>query len=136
MLNSCLIYRVINPILRSSSSLSWRQARSINQMYTQSQERKEIYIFQKKVCFTLWEHLSSPPVFSDVRVTRCFVDRCLSFCSVSVSHCVVCPSIYGFRLPLRIYHVISEHKTINISTCHKKNLKFILIFTRLCIKTS
>jgi hypothetical protein len=36
---------------------------------------------------TLREHLSSPPVFSGVRVTRslvlyvCFVDRCLSFCT-------------------------------------------------------
>jgi len=36
---------------------------------------------------TLPEHLSSPPVFSGVRVTRslvvyvCFVDRCLSFCT-------------------------------------------------------
>ena len=35
---------------------------------------------------TLPEHLSSPPVFNGVRVTRslvlyvCFVDRCLSFC--------------------------------------------------------
>ena len=28
----------------------------------------------------------------------CFVDRCLSFCPFG--HCVVCPSIYGFRLPL------------------------------------
>ena len=36
---------------------------------------------------TLPEHLSSPPVFSGVRVTRslvlyvCFVDRCFSFCT-------------------------------------------------------
>ena len=36
---------------------------------------------------TLPENLSSPPVFSEVRVTRsvvlcvCFVDRCLSFCT-------------------------------------------------------
>jgi hypothetical protein len=36
---------------------------------------------------TLPQHLSSPPVFSGVRVTRslvlyvCFVDRCLSFCT-------------------------------------------------------
>jgi hypothetical protein len=36
---------------------------------------------------TLPEHLSSPPVFSGVRVTRslvlcvCFVDPCLSFCA-------------------------------------------------------
>ena len=54
------------------------------------------------------EHLSSPPVFSGVRVTRslvlyvCFVDRCLSLCTVSFGHCVVCSSsIYRlFCLPL------------------------------------
>ena len=51
---------------------------------------------------TLPEHLSSPPVFSGVRVTRslvlyvCFVYRCLSFCTFSFGHCVVCSSIYGF----------------------------------------
>jgi hypothetical protein len=56
---------------------------------------------------TLPEHLSSPPVFSGVRVTRslvlyvCFVDRCLSFCTFSFGHCVVCSSsIYEFWLPL------------------------------------
>ena len=51
---------------------------------------------------TLPEHLSLPPDFSGVRVTRslvlyvCFVDRCLSFCTFSFGHCVVCSSIYGF----------------------------------------
>jgi len=52
---------------------------------------------------TLPEHLSSPPIFSGVRVTRslvvcvCFVDRCLSFCNFSFGHCIVCSSsIYGF----------------------------------------
>jgi len=36
---------------------------------------------------SLPDHLSSPPIFSGVRVTRflvlcvCFVDRCLSFCT-------------------------------------------------------
>jgi hypothetical protein len=56
---------------------------------------------------TLPEHLSSPPVFSGARVTRslvlyvCFIDRCLSFCTFSFGHCVVCSSsIYGFWLPL------------------------------------
>ena len=55
---------------------------------------------------TLPEHLSSPPVFSGVRVTRslvwcvCFVYRCLSFCPFSFGHCVVCFSlIYGLWLP-------------------------------------
>ena len=52
--------------------------------------------------FTIPEHTSSPPVFSGVRDTRslvicvCFVDRCLSFCTFSFGHCVVCSSlIYG-----------------------------------------
>jgi len=56
---------------------------------------------------TLPEHLSSPPVFSGVRVSRslvlcvCFVDHCLSFCPFSFGHCVLCSSsIYGFWLPL------------------------------------
>jgi hypothetical protein len=55
---------------------------------------------------TLPEHLSSPPVFSGVCVTRslvlyvCFPDRCLSFCAFSFGRCVVCSSIYGFWLPL------------------------------------
>ena len=40
------------------------------------------------------------------RVTRslvlyvCFVDRCVSFCTLSFGHCVICSSIYGFWLPL------------------------------------
>jgi hypothetical protein len=56
---------------------------------------------------TLPEHLDSLLVFSGVRVTRSsvlcvrFVDRCLSFCTFSFCHCVVCSSqIYGFWLPL------------------------------------
>ena len=56
---------------------------------------------------TLLEHLGSLPVYSGVRVTRslvlyvCFVDHCLSFCTFSFGHCVVCSSsIYGFWLLL------------------------------------
>ena len=59
--------------------------------------------------YRLLLHLSSPPVFSGVRVTRslalymyvCFVERCLSFCTFSFGHCAVCSSsIYGFWSPL------------------------------------
>jgi hypothetical protein len=45
---------------------------------------------------TFPEHLTSSPVFSGVRVTRSLVlcvylvDRCLSFCTFSFGHCVVC----------------------------------------------
>ena len=56
---------------------------------------------------TLPEHLISPPVLTGVRVTRsldlyvCFVGRCLSFCTFSFDHCVVCSSsIYECWLPL------------------------------------
>ena len=59
---------------------------------------------------TLPEHLSSPPVFSGLCITRslvlcvCFVDRCLSFCSFSFGHCVVySSSICGFWLPFGIF---------------------------------
>ena len=60
----------------------------------------------KQELLTIPKHLRSPLVFSSVRVTRslvlyvCFVDRCLSFCTFSFGHCVVCSSIYGFWLPL------------------------------------
>jgi hypothetical protein len=63
---------------------------------------------------TLPEYMSSPPVFSGVRVARslvlcvCFVDRCLSFCTFSFGHCVVCSSsmcgFFGiFGLFLHLY---------------------------------
>ena len=61
---------------------------------------------EEKELLTLPEHRSSSPVFSVVRVTRswvlcvCLVDRFLSFCPFSFGHCAVCPSIYGFWLPL------------------------------------
>ena len=52
---------------------------------------------------TLPEHPRSPPIFTGARVTRslvlyaCFVDRCLSICTLSSGHCIVCSSsIYGF----------------------------------------
>jgi hypothetical protein len=64
---------------------------------------------------TLPEHLSSPPVFSGVRVTRslalgiCFVDRCLSFCTFSFGHCVVCSSsIHGFWLFLWYLQILHD----------------------------
>jgi hypothetical protein len=70
---------------------------------------------------TLPEHLSSPPVFSGVHVTRslvlfvCFVDRCLSFCIFSFGHCVVCSSsisdsdysfgIFKLFLPFQVLNI-------------------------------
>jgi hypothetical protein len=61
----------------------------------------------KQELLILPEHLSSPPVFSGVRVTRsvdlcvCFVDRSLFVLLSFFGHRVVCPSsIYGFWLPL------------------------------------
>jgi hypothetical protein len=64
------------------------------------------------------------PGFSGVRVTRslvvcvvCFVDHCLSFCTFSFGHCVVCSSIYGFWLALwylqTLLNILSKWKTDN-----------------------
>ena len=63
------------------------------------------------------------PGFRGVRVARslivyvCFVDRCLSFCTFSFGHCVVCSSsIYGFWLPLwylQTLFTISAWKHVN-----------------------
>jgi hypothetical protein len=36
----------------------------------------------------------------------CFVDCYLSFCPFSFGHCTVCPSIYGFCLPLLVSYSI------------------------------
>ena len=48
-------------------------------------------------------NMSAPPVFSEFVLldlwfyVKCFVDRCLSSCPLSVGHCVVSPSsTYGF----------------------------------------
>jgi hypothetical protein len=93
---------------------------------------------------TLPEHLSSPPIFSGVRVTRslvlyvCFVDPSLSFCPFSFGHCAVfSSSIYGFWLPLwyfqtlllgftgsyiRTFRYIDDVLSLN-------NHKFVTIFT-------
>jgi hypothetical protein len=67
----------------------------------------------KQELLTLPEHMSSPPVFSGVRVTRslvlyvCFLVRCLSFCTFSFDHCVFCSSsIYGFWLPFGIFKLV------------------------------
>jgi hypothetical protein len=76
--------------------------------------------------FTLPEHMSSPPVFSGVRVTRslvlyvCFVDRCLSFVlfllaivlSVILRYTVSdCPfGIFKFFLYMKTEKLSAENK--------------------------
>jgi hypothetical protein len=69
---------------------------------------QQVPLMEQKL-LTLSNHLSSPAVLSGFRVTRssviciCFVDRCVSFCTLfSFCDCVVCPSsVYGFWLYLR-----------------------------------
>jgi hypothetical protein len=66
---------------------------------------------------TLPEHLSSPPVFSGVRITPslvlsvCFVDRCFSFCPFSFGHCVVCILLFYSK---RIGGIIVSVLTANV----------------------
>ena len=72
---------------------------------------------------TLPDHLSSPPVFSGVRVTLslvsyiCIGHRCLFFCTFSFGHCVVY-SIYRLWLPLWYLQTLltsfTKHCSINV----------------------
>ena len=70
---------------------------------------------------TLPEHLSLPPDFSGVRVTRsvcvCFVDRCLSFSIFSFGHCVVCSSWNTTRIALNHNQSINQEKRNYIQLC-------------------
>jgi hypothetical protein len=55
----------------------------------------------------------------------CFVDRCLSFCTFSFGHCVVCSSsIYGFWLPLWYLQVLLPLNCVDevcVYTYHSHN---------------
>ena len=93
----------------------WRHSRLIPGFVTRLTRRVPPV---EQELLTLPEHMSSPPVFTGVRVTRslvlyvCFVDRCLSFCTFSFGHCVVCStSKYGFRLPLWYLQTLLTHST-------------------------
>ena len=94
-----------------SFSYSWR----ITGFVTRLIRRMPLYIVEREPLITA-EHMRLPPVFSRVRVTRslvvcvCFVDRCLSFCTFTFGHCVVCSSsIYGsWLLPRYLQTLLSD----------------------------
>jgi len=82
-------------LLVVNTSRSFPHSRLITGIVTRLTRRVQLV---EQELLNLPEHLSSPPVFSGVRVTRsfvlcgCFVDRCLSFCTFSFGHCVICSS--------------------------------------------
>jgi len=91
----------------------------------------------KQELLTLPEHLSSPPVFGGVRVTRslvvcvCFEDRCLSFWTFSFCHCFVCSSsIYGFL----ITPLVSSNSSYTVNTFLNHNACLWQIKFKLNIK--
>ena len=65
---------------------------------------------------TLPEHLSSPPFFSGVRVTRSlvlcvyFVDPCLFFCTFSFGQCIVC-CLFFFDIQILITPLIYSNSS-------------------------
>jgi len=85
------------------------------------------------------EHLSSPPVFSGVRVTRslalyvCCVDRCLSFCTFSFGHCVLFFDIRFLIAPLvsSNYSYMKENScyaVMNVCVVNKYGIILLLTF--------
>ena len=89
---------------------------------------------------TLPEHLSSPPLFSGIHVTRsivlctciCFVDRCFFFCTFSFGHCVVCFStIYEFWLPLWYLQTLLFTKVLTYRGFKIITFKFLWLPSRI-----
>jgi hypothetical protein len=80
------------------SNISWREQILYHKLinYKTLRNKTLVYKLVEQELFTVPEHLGSPLVFSGVRVTRSlvscvyFVDRCLSFCTFSFGHCIVC----------------------------------------------
>ena len=67
--------------------------------------RYSVHLLVEQELLTLPDHLSSPPVFNGVHVTRslvlcvCFVDRCLSFLAIVLSVLLRCAdSDYPFGI--------------------------------------
>ena len=80
---------------------------------------------------TLLDHLSSPLVFGGVRVTRSlvlyvyFVDRCLSFCTFSFGHCVVCSSDFDYPFGILKLFLWSLTLCINLKLVASRELKLL-----------
>jgi hypothetical protein len=90
---------------------------------------------------TLPEHLSSPPVYNGVRVTRslvlyvCFVDHCLSFCTFSFGHCVVCSSsIYGFWLSLYYLQTLLIDEDLTATVKCRTTITMLFLVINLCLR--
>ena len=123
-----------------SRRLPWEPVHS----RSQSQFDNHSYSHQFSLNGLLWSQNFLPlrstwvhPVFvCRVRITRslvlwvCFAGRCLSFCTFSWGHCVVCSwSIYGFWLPLWHLQILlprSESYFDNHSTSSKFSLDGLL----------
>ena len=89
----------------------------INEFVTRLTRR--IPLVEQKL-LALPEYMTSPPVFSGVRVTRssvvcvCFVDRCLPFCPCFVWY--MCCLSFFYLLILK-----SSHTCYNVSKCNQPN---------------
>jgi hypothetical protein len=103
----------------------WKHLSSVGFMFLgelfKQNKNKAIDIVEQELP-TLPEHMSSPPVFSGVCVTRSldvcvyFVDRCLS-CHFSFSHCVFCRSSnYDSDYPFGIFKVFILLKSSNFGS--------------------
>jgi len=66
-----------------------------------SEEPDIISVFEWDSCCSIFSFLS------------CFLDHCFNFCPISFVHCIVCPSIDGFRVTFGIFTLFLLY--------HKKN---------------
>ena len=104
---------ILNATFNNISILSWRSVLLVEEIGRPGENHRHVTSNWQ----TVWHNVvdvkwflcaeSLSPGFIGVCVTRslvlcvCFVDHCLSFCTFSFCHCVVCSSsIYEFWLPL------------------------------------
>jgi hypothetical protein len=84
---------------------------------------------------TVLEQLGLPPIFRGVRIVLsllfCVVfcrSYCLSFCPFWFGHCIVCPSIYDFWLPIRYDQTFLTLWVPNDLTLWVPNEDYIVFF--------
>jgi hypothetical protein len=85
--------------------------------HEQGSKRTKTKLIKTSLCMLSY---SGVPVTRSLVLYSCFVDRCLSFCTFSFGHCVVCSSsIYGLWLPLwYLQTLIDQYAELNICACY------------------
>jgi hypothetical protein len=89
---------------------------------------------------TLLKHLGGVRITRSLILKVCFVDRCLSFCTFSFGHCVVCPSFFDLRILITLLVSsnsslieLTFYSTVSFMSHLKQNANQLLTHFRLSL---